>query len=283
MPKALTVSDHDREAAGLRYVYPVVSRRAAGLSVGINLNTNNACNWRCVYCQVPGLRRGAAPAVDLPRLEAELQAFLEEVLRGDFLRQRVPAGSRRLNDIALSGNGEPTSARQFEEVIDIIGRVRAALKVPWEVKTVLITNGSLVHQPQVRAGLEKMRPLSGEVWFKIDSGTEAGMRAVNDARIGLRKVRDNLSIAARACPTWVQTCVFALDGAAPSEDEQRDYLALLAERLNAGVAIQGVLLYGLARQSHQPEAARLSSLPARWLESYAERIRALGLVVKVTP
>ena len=109
------------------------------------------------------------------------------------------------------------------------------------------------------------------------------MRAVNDARIGLRKVRDNLSIAARACPTWVQTCVFALDGAAPSEDEQRDYLALLAERLNAGVAIQGVLLYGLARQSHQPEAARLSSLPARWLESYAERIRALGLVVKVTP
>jgi wyosine [tRNA(Phe)-imidazoG37] synthetase (radical SAM superfamily) len=283
MPKALTVSDHDREAAGLRYVYPVVSRRAAGLSVGINLNTNNACNWRCVYCQVPGLRRGAAPAVDLPRLEAELQAFLEEVLRGDFLRQRVPAGSRRLNDIALSGNGEPTSARQFEEVIDIIGRVRAALKVPREVKTVLITNGSLVHQAQVRAGLEKMRPLSGEVWFKIDSGSEAGMRAVNSTRIGLKRVRENLAVAARACPTWVQTCVFALDGAAPSEDEQRDYLALLAERLNAGVAIQGVLLYGLARQSHQPEAARLSSLPARWLESYAERIRALGLVVKVTP
>jgi wyosine [tRNA(Phe)-imidazoG37] synthetase (radical SAM superfamily) len=281
--KPLTVFHHDRETAGLRYVYPVVSRRAAGLSVGINLNTNNACNWRCVYCQVPGLRRGAAPAVDLPRLEAELRAFLERVLRGEFLRERVPAGSRRLNDIALSGNGEPTSARQFEEVIDTIGRVRTVLQVPEEVKTVLITNGSLVHRTEVRAGLEKMRPLSGEIWFKIDSGNEAGMRAVNNTRIGLKRVRENLVIAAQACPTWVQTCVFALDGAAPSEEEQRAYLALLAERLHAGVPIRGVLLYGLARQSRQPEAARLSSLPARWLESYAERIRALGLAVRVTP
>jgi wyosine [tRNA(Phe)-imidazoG37] synthetase (radical SAM superfamily) len=55
----LTVADHDRGSAGLTYVYPVVSRRAGGVSVGINLNVNNACNWRCIYCQVPGLTRGA--------------------------------------------------------------------------------------------------------------------------------------------------------------------------------------------------------------------------------
>ena len=56
----LGTDDHSRDAAGLKYVYPVVSRRAEGVSVGINLNPNNACNWRCVYCQVPDLVLGAA-------------------------------------------------------------------------------------------------------------------------------------------------------------------------------------------------------------------------------
>lgn len=281
--QTLTVVDHDRAAAGLRYVYPVVSRRAGGLSVGINLNVDNACNWRCIYCQVPGLQRGAAPAVDLPRLRQELRLFLGQVLQGDFLQSRVPEGSRRLNDIALSGNGEPTSATEFEEVIELIGEMRAELEVPQDVKTILITNGSLIHRKEVRSGVEKMRGQQGEVWFKVDSGTTRGMRLVNDTRIGLARVRENLAIAAHACPTWVQTCVFALDGAAPSEEEQQAYLALLAERLRAGVPIRGVLLYGLARKSQQPEAARLSSLPAQWLQAYAGRIRALGLEVKVTP
>ena len=70
----LTSSDHGRDAAGFTYVYPVLSRRAGGVSVGINLNPNNACNWRCVYCQVPDLVRGKAPPADLPQLRRELFA-----------------------------------------------------------------------------------------------------------------------------------------------------------------------------------------------------------------
>ncbi|PIU16966.1 MAG: radical SAM protein, partial [Gallionellales bacterium CG08_land_8_20_14_0_20_59_87] len=34
----LSTTDHSRDSAGLRYVYPVVSRRAGGVSIGINLN-----------------------------------------------------------------------------------------------------------------------------------------------------------------------------------------------------------------------------------------------------
>src|SRR5512144_1968706 len=97
MTRVLTTSDHSRGSAGLTYVYPVVSRRARGVSVGINLNTNNACNWRCIYCQVPGLVRGAAPPVDVALLERELRSFLTAVLHGDFLVRRVPPGMRRLN------------------------------------------------------------------------------------------------------------------------------------------------------------------------------------------
>jgi len=278
----LTVTDHDRAAAGLTYVYPVVSRRARGLSVGINLNTNNACNWRCIYCQVPDLRRGAGPPVDLAKLRSELSGFLDDVLNGDFMQTSVPAGSRRLNDIALSGNGEPTSTADFVAVVDLIGEVRKSLQVPDDVKTILITNGSLVHQRKIRDGLSALRSINGEVWFKLDRATATGMRIMNDTRIGMRRVKENLGIAAHACPTWIQTCVLAINGKGPGESEQQAYMDFLREQLDTGVPLRGVLLYGLARASCQPEAPTLSSLPASWLQAYADRIRALGIVVKMT-
>jgi wyosine [tRNA(Phe)-imidazoG37] synthetase (radical SAM superfamily) len=281
--RRLTVVNHDRAAAGLTYVYPVVSRRAGGVSVGVNLNVNNACNWKCIYCQVPGLQRGAAPPVDLEKLRSELTGFLRDVIDGDFMQRCVPEQARRLNDIALSGNGEPTSAPEFASVIEVIGEVRRAVSIADEVKTVLISNGSLMHQREVREGLRKLQPINGEVWFKLDSATRDGMRRMNGTRMGLNRVARNLQIAADACPAWIQTCVLAIDGAAPSETEQAAYLEFIGEQLSQGVPIRGVLLYGLARQSYQPEADRLSSLPASWLEAYAERIRALGLTVKVTP
>jgi len=281
--RTLSVADHDRAAAGLTYVYPVVSRRAGGVSVGINLNTNNACNWRCVYCQVPDLKRGAAPPVDLVKLRSELSGFLDDVLNGDFMQRSVPDGARRLNDIALSGNGEPTSASEFAPVINLIGEVRASLQVPADVKTILITNGSLVHHRKIREGLTKLQAINGEVWFKLDSATAAGMRKLNDTRIGVGRVTENLGIAARACPTWIQTCVLAIDGEGPDEAEQQAYLDFLGAQLAAGVPLRGVLLYGLARASCQPEAPTLSSLPASWLAAYSDPIRALGIDVRVTP
>src|SRR5262245_43345775 len=162
----LTEKDHDRDSAGLEYVYPVVSRRAGGVSVGINLNPNDACNWRCVYCQVPGLVAGAAPPIDVARLEKELGDFLGDLLHGDFMRTKVPEGSRVLKDVAFSGNGEPTSSRQLEECVAAVGRALAREWLAGKVPVVLITNGSLAREPHVRAGLEALRELGGVVWFK---------------------------------------------------------------------------------------------------------------------
>jgi len=279
----LTPIDHDRDSAGMTYVYPVVSRRAGGVSVGINLNPNNACNWACVYCQVPDLTRGAAPEIDLAQLEAELRAMLADLLHGDFMQARVPEGARRLNDIALSGNGEPTSARAFPQIIDLIGRVMADFELSGKIKLVLITNGSLADRPRVRDGLQKMAALNGEVWFKFDSATAAGLRAINQTRNSPDKQFERLATAARLCPTWLQTCVFALDGTPPSDAEQAAYLAAVKRIRREGIPVQGVLLYGLARPSMQPQAGRLSALPADWLEAWAEKIRAAGLPVKVSP
>ncbi len=281
--KILNVTNHDRDSASLRYVYPVVSRRAGSVSVGINLNPNNACNWRCIYCQVPDLKRGTAPAIDLAVLENELRGFLYDLMHGDFMRNRVPEGLQRIHDIALSGNGEPTSAAEFAQVIELIARVRAAMALPEEIKTVLITNGSLLYRSTVQQGLRDMAKLNGEVWFKLDRASEKGMLQVNDIHMNMNKVRDNLIAAIACCPTWLQTCWFTLDGAPPSRRDEDDYLEFVAALLHAGHKPQGVLLYSLARASLQPEAPRLSALPAEHLQIFAERIKELGLMVRVTP
>jgi wyosine [tRNA(Phe)-imidazoG37] synthetase (radical SAM superfamily) len=280
--KLLSTADHDRASANLTYVYPVVSRRAGSVSVGINLNPDNACNWRCIYCQVPNLTRGAAPPVDLPVLENELRGFLDELLHGDFMQRRVPEGLQRINDIALSGNGEPTSSAEFAQVIELIARVRRETGLPETVKTVLITNGSLLYRSEVQQGLREMAKLNGEVWFKLDRASAEGMQRINDTRTDMNKVRANLIAAIASCPTWLQTCWFALDGEAPSRQDEEDYLDFLAALLRDGHRPQGVLLYGLARPSQQPEATRLSALPAESLHDFAERIGKLGLTVKIT-
>ncbi len=273
----LSITDHSRDSAGLRYVYPVVSRRAGGVSIGINLNTNNACNWRCIYCQVPDLTRGTAPPVDLPLLEKELSGFLHELQHGDFMR-RVPPEARRINDIALSGNGEPTSAQEFAEVVELIARHK-----PADLKLVLITNGSLMQRDNVQQGLRRMAQLNGEVWFKLDRASEAGMALVNDTRMTMDKVRQNLATAVACCrDTWLQTCWFALDGRAPQRQDEDDYLDFLGTCLRDGIRLQGVLLYGLARPSLQPEAPRLSALPEADLVAFAARVRAAGLAVRVS-
>jgi len=278
----LTPTNHDRDSADMTYVYPVVSRRAGGVSMGVNLNPNNACNWACVYCQVPDLVRGTAPAIDLAQLEAELRALLGDILHGDFMSERVPEGARRLNDIALSGNGEPTSAREFPDVIDLIGRVMADFALLGKIKLVLITNGSLADRPRVQAGLRKMAALNGEVWFKFDSATASGMRTINQTRISPDKQFERLAAAARLCPTWLQTCVFAWDGKPPPETEQAAYLDAVARLRREQIPVQGVLLYGLARPSMQPQASHLSALSADWLNAFADSIRAVGLPVKVS-
>ena len=278
----LKVTEHSRDVAGLHYVYPVISRRAGGVSVGINLNTNNACNWRCIYCQVPDLRLGSAPSVDMPLLEKELRGFLHELLHGDFMQTRVPVDARRINDIALSGNGEPTSAIEFAQVIELIGALKQELALPEYIKLVLITNGSQLHRDNVQQGLRRMAQLNGEVWFKLDRASEQGMALVNDTRTTMDKVRGNLIAAIACCPnTWLQTCWFALDGKAPDRQDEDDYLKFLEALLRQNIKPQGVLLYGIARASMQPEASRLSALPLEQIEGFARRIRELGVAVKV--
>lgn len=275
----LTTTDHNRDVVGMKYIYPVISRRAGGVSIGINLNTNNACNWRCIYCNVPNLTRGTPPPIELDILEQELRAFLADVLHGDFMQRHVHEEDRQLKDIAFSGNGEPTSAKEFPQVIALVEKVLGDFNLLGSIKVRLITNGSLMDKPLVLESVKHLARLNGEVWFKVDAGSKEGIARINDVTLNPKSHIQRLKNCAEACPTFIQTCMFALDGLPPSEDDIAAYLALIAQ---AKDVILGVHLYGLARRSEQVEVDRLARLPAAWLEAMAQRIRGLGLVVHVS-
>jgi len=274
----LTVSDHTRALDGFSYVYPVLSRRAGGVSVGINLNPNNACNWQCVYCQVPDLIRGKAPKIDLARLESELRAFLTALCRGDWLLHNAPEGARTLRDIAFSGNGEPTGAREFADAVALAAQLRAEFDPGLPLR--LITNGSLLGQARVREGIRQLGQAGGEVWFKVDAGRTDAIERINGVRLAPGTIARNLKMCAALCPTWVQTCVFRWDGLPPDDSELDAWLDV---SMSAGTTIRGILLYGVARPSLQPAAARISPLSTEELDRIAMMVKEKGLTVYVSP
>ena len=277
----LVPEDHNRDVTGMTYIYPVVSRRAQGVSVGINLNVNNACNWRCIYCQVPNLTRGGPPAIELAQLKQELNSMMQALLHGDFMQRYVAESDRRLMDIAFSGNGEPTTCKQFGEVLDIVAEVMQQYDlIQQDVKVRLITNGSQMDKLEVQAWMKKLAQINGEVWFKIDAGNRAGFARINDIQMTPEAHIKRLKTCAALCPTLVQTCMFALDGIAPSEADIADYLALIKQ---VSSEIKGVHLYSVARPSYQPEAPRLGRLDETWLNQMAERIGTLAIPVYVNP
>lgn len=84
-----------RDFLGNRFVYAVISQRAHGLSIGVNLNPEKYCNFKCVYCEVERGEVQREQPVDINVMSAELAQMLD-VATGDKLRevprfQKIPA------------------------------------------------------------------------------------------------------------------------------------------------------------------------------------------------
>jgi wyosine [tRNA(Phe)-imidazoG37] synthetase (radical SAM superfamily) len=275
----LSIHDHSRELSGLKYIYSVISRRAGGLSIGVNLNVNNACNWQCIYCEIPNLTRGSPPPIELDVLEDELRFFLHEIIHGDYMEKNVAIEDRHLKDIAFSGNGEPTSAEEFPQIILIVKKVLEEFNLLHKIKLRLITNGSLMHQSPVIKSVEMLKEINGEVWFKVDAVTEESIQIINQVNLKRHQILERLKNCATACPTFVQTCIFSIDGKNPSEKDIDAYVQLMSEIKSD---IQGVHIYGLARPSLQPQAKRLGRISEEVLEGIAKKLRYLQIETTVS-
>jgi wyosine [tRNA(Phe)-imidazoG37] synthetase (radical SAM superfamily) len=275
----LSIHDHSRELSGLKYIYSVISRRAGGLSIGVNLNVNNACNWQCIYCEIPNLTRGTPPPIELDVLEQELRFFLNKIIHGDYMEKNVSLEDRHLKDIAFSGNGEPTSANEFPEVISIVKKILSEFNLLHKIKIRLITNGSLMHQTSVIKSVGMLKEMNGEVWFKVDAATEESIKTINQVNLKPSQILERLKNSANVCPTFVQTCIFTIDGKGPSKKDIDAYVELINEVKSI---IQGVHLYGLARPSLQPQAKNLGRIDEEVLQDIAKELHSLNITTTVS-
>ena len=273
----LTTTNHDRNIFQGKYIYPVVSRRAGGLSLGINLNTNNACNWQCIYCEVPNLVRGKPEFIDLKELENELDYWLDQIVNKSFLSQYTKSKTE-FKDIAFSGNGEPTASKQFKDVIDILIKKINEYKLDKKIMIRLITNGSYMTNPAIQKSLSLISNFNREVWFKIDHVNEDDVKTINQVNLSLATVKKNLEAALNNSPTVIQTCLFKLNEKLPSLESLDAYINFLKLYENK---IKGIHLYSLARLSEQPSKNELTRLTKSELEVIASKIKVLNIPIQI--
>jgi len=273
---------HPRRFGTLRYVYPVISRRSGGLSLGINLSPSGLCNFSCVYCQIlaAGTEKPDSLLVPMGILEAELRQLITSVNDGTLFEQsvfaQVPADKRILKDIAFSGDGEPTLSPQFAESVRLVADLRKELCND-AVKIVSITNASTLHIESVRSALAFMLQNNGEIWAKLDAGTPEFYQRVARTKVPFQTICTNLTNFTKDFPVAVQTCFLSLHGQGPSAHEVRHY----AERLKELGKVSYVQIYTVARMTPVDWA---TSLERRPLEEIAETVRQqTGLDVRTFP
>lgn len=241
---------HSRLYRENKFVYPVLSRRSKGLSIGINLNPDKICNFDCIYCQVDRRSEAETRFVETDRLLAELDGMFRLVSSGEIYEDErfsnVPDALRRLNDVAFSGDGEPTTYRNFDEIVTAVAELKRSHGLA-AAKLVLITNASMFHRPVVQRGLEVLDANNGEVWAKLEAGTEAYYQLVERTTIPFRQTLDNIALAGRGRPLVIQSLFMRIDGESPPESEIQAFCDRLNEIGAAGGIIKLVQVYTVSR------------------------------------
>lgn len=241
---------HPRKYEQNKFVYPVVSRRSRGISIGVNLNPDKVCNFDCIYCQVDRRSESETRFVELDRLLKEIDQMLSFVTSGEIYQDSrfaaLPAYLQRLNDIAFSGDGEPTTFKNFDEIIRRVADLKQQHRLP-AVKMVLITNASMFHREKVQQGLAILDQHNGEIWAKLDAGTEAYYHLIERTKIPFQRILDNLLQGARIRPLVIQSMFLRVAGAPPTTKEIAAYLSRLNDIQAAGGQLKLVQIYTVAR------------------------------------
>lgn len=275
---------HPRLWRDHRYVYPVVSRRSRGLSLGVNLNPDKVCNFDCPYCSVDRRVPGGPRDIDLAQLEQELAVLLRAAATGSIWEvppfAAAPAALRRFNDIAFSGDGEPTACPQFAAATRLVADVRDRQPGADAARLVLITNATLLHRSEVVSALAELDARGLEVWAKLDAGSEDWYRRIDRSAVPFPRILANLRECGRERDLVIQSLFCRLHGEAPPPDEIRAWAGRLADLRAGGGRIRSVQVYTTARDTAE---AWVSPLTADELDAIAAIGRAAGCQCEVFP
>ncbi len=275
--------NHTRAWLQNDYAYPVLSRRAEGISVGINLSPANECNFKCVYCQVIPEQIHPGMKVDFERLKDELEKCVDFALSGAIFSHPyfldVPQSQRRVNDIAFSGNGEPTLSPFFPRTVELAAQIRrirmtegpteAFRGAAEKMKIVLITNATRLGVPEILPSLDLLLENNGEIWAKLDAGTEEYYRKINRSAVPFESILNGITLFARRRPIVIQTLFSRMNGTAPSRDELEAYAERIRKIREEGGKIRYIQLHSICRP---PMCAEAQTLEPEILKEFADFI-----------
>ena len=236
----------------MSHVFGPVPSRRLGRSLGVDVVPFKTCTYDCVYCQL-----GRTTCKTIERKEwGPLEGVLDEV------KAQL---SKRPDYITLSGSGEPTL---FSRLADLIDGIKGMTEIP----VALLTNGSLLWQPDVRSAIREVDLLIPS----LDAGDEALFRRVNRPHeaISFDRLIDGLVASREACRGQYWLEVFLLAGETAMESEVKklaDCAALIQpDRIQLNTVTRPPadrLVVGVARE-RLVELARLFEPEAEVIADY---------------
>jgi wyosine [tRNA(Phe)-imidazoG37] synthetase (radical SAM superfamily) len=140
-----------------------VPSRRLGRSLGVDLVPFKTCSYDCIYCQLGRTTNKTTHLeeyVPVDGVLAGLRDRLREEPRPDF--------------IGLAGSGEPTLHARMADII-------AGIKALTDVPVAVLTNGSLLWKPEVRASLAA----ADLVMPSLDAGTPSSFQRVNRPHVDI--------------------------------------------------------------------------------------------------
>ena len=199
--------------------------------------------------------------MDLEQLRSELSALIRLAKDGGLARQakfrEAPDLTREIKDLAFSGEGEPTRVRNFAECVRLVAEVKKTEQL-FQTKIILITNATGLDKLDVKEGVGRMDAHQGEIWGKLDAGTEAYFKLVNRSRVRFSRILRNLLETARVRPIVIQSLFLKVHGAPMPASELAAYCDRLNEMNAAGAQVKEVHAYTVARPTPEAYATRLS-------------------------
>jgi len=272
-PTTLKTTWHPRQLYDFKYVYAVLSRRSKGISIGINLNLDKRCNYNCVYCQVDRRESHENSIVEMNVLQSELSQLLN-IFQSNEIYEHAPFNSlpknqRIVRDVAFSGDGEPTAFRQFDECVNIVASELKRVDFK-DTKIVVITNATYFHKKWMQTALKSLDSCHGEIWAKLDAGTQEYMNQINATDFPLEKLLDNIALAGKDRHIIIQTLFAKIHNQLPAQIEIDNYINRLKELLDRGTRIKTVHLITVARP---PAQSYVSALNKNLLNAIATQIK----------
>lgn len=277
-------SDHSRMWKDNKWVYPVISRRAGGLSIGVNLNPDHKCSFACAYCQSGPQDGHPSVPINVDEVEFELRQFVAFYESGDFAKSdffgKVADDQKIIKDLCLSGDGESTIVKEFPEICRRMRQIQKEyqerhrgsidLLNPESFKLRLITNASQLGRDSVEEALSNLLESDGEIWAKLDAGTEEWYKKMNRSPVKFDTILANLKKAISCHPICIQTMLCSIKGEQPDDAEILRYLENLEQIYKTCPEhFVEVQLYTVIRQTATPDVYPLQK---EFLQAVAKKI-----------